>query len=150
MRRITSGHRASKKKKKKKKRKCRGKRRHSVMEHPPTHHTHTVIHTRIRKKKKVSPTSIKNKSSRSSRNIYTIKNGRGGNTKHDTCFLPSSKRPSVLSMSGRLATLTTKVQPAPPANTAAIFVTSAACRETSRFIFYKHMCNVPHKASLVG
>lgn len=69
----------------KKKKGCRGKRHHFVMGHPPTHRTRTHSHTHT-KKKKVSPTSIKNKSSRSSRNIYTIKNGRGGNTKHDTCF----------------------------------------------------------------
>lgn len=69
----------------KKKKGCRGKRRHFVMGHPPTHRTRTHSHMHT-KKKKVSPTSIKNKSSRSSRNIYTIKNGRGGNTKHDTCF----------------------------------------------------------------
>lgn len=148
MRRITSGHRASKKKKKKEQKVSWQKA--PLCHGTPTHTPHTQSFTHAYEKKKVSPTSIKNKSSRSSRNIYTIKNGRGGNTKRDTRFLPSSKRPSVLSMSGRLATLTTKVQPAPPANTAAIFITSAACRETSRFIFYKHMCNVPHKASLVG
>lgn len=62
--------------------------------HPHTRaHTHAHTHTR---KKKVSPTSIKNKSSRSSRNIYTIKKWEG-QKQNTIVFLTSIKTPPLCS-----------------------------------------------------
>lgn len=125
---------------KKKKNVCRGKRHHLVMGHTPAHaHTHTRTHT----KKKVSPTSIKNKSSRSSHNVYTIKKWEGRKHKTQKCFSPPSKTPPLCSSkSGRLAAPTTK-SASFNRNTAAS-ITSAARRDqkfhiTRAFLlFYIH------------